>query len=146
MVPVIEALLGMPSPERDRSEPGVLGRDMAANDEREDYLRSSLILTEAGWEATPFERQDSSMLGLLARAQALAIRPVFAPAARKGDPAAFAQILEHWDRHLRAFVHHTLGGDGATERVINLRGPLSEDRVERAAELLVVDDQLAEHA
>ncbi|MEZ5177509.1 MAG: hypothetical protein R2746_04285 [Acidimicrobiales bacterium] len=39
-------------------------------------------------------------------------------AARKGDPAAFAQLLEHWDRHLRAFVHHTLGGDGATERVL----------------------------
>ena len=65
---------------------------MPANDEREDYLRSSLVLTEAGWEATPFERQDSSMLGLLARAQALAIRPVFAPAARKGDPCRFIRL------------------------------------------------------
>ncbi|MBX9876451.1 MAG: molybdopterin molybdenumtransferase MoeA, partial [Beijerinckiaceae bacterium] len=92
VVPVIEALLGVPSPERDRSEPGLLGRDMPANDEREDYLRSSLVLTEAGWEATPFERQDSSMLGLLAQAQALAIRPVFAPAARKGDPCRFIRL------------------------------------------------------
>ena len=80
------------APERDRSEPGLLGRDMPANDEREDYLRSSLVLTEAGWEATPFERQDSSMLGLLAQAQALAIRPVFAPAARKGDPCRFIRL------------------------------------------------------
>lgn len=39
-------------------------------------------------------------------------------AARKGDPAAFAQMVEHWDRHLRAFVHHTLGGDGPTDRVL----------------------------
>ncbi|MGQ3283271.1 molybdopterin molybdotransferase MoeA [Bosea sp. (in: a-proteobacteria)] len=92
VVPVIEALLGVPSPERDRSEPGLLGRDMPANDEREDYLRSSLVLTDAGWEATPFERQDSSMLGLLARAQALAIRQVFAPAARKGDPCRFIRL------------------------------------------------------
>ena len=92
VVPVVEALLGMPSPERDRSEPGLLGRDMAANDEREDYLRSSLVLTEAGWETTPFERQDSSMLGLLAQAQALAIRPVFAPAADKGDACRFIRL------------------------------------------------------
>ena len=92
VVPVIEALLGVPSPARDRSEPGLLGRDMPANDEREDYLRSSLVLTEAGWEATPFERQDSSMLGLLAQAQALAIRPVFAQAARKGDPCRLIRL------------------------------------------------------
>ncbi len=39
-------------------------------------------------------------------------------AARKGDPAAFAQVVEHWDQHLRAFVHHTLGGDGPTDRVL----------------------------
>jgi molybdopterin molybdotransferase len=50
------------------------------------------VLTEAGWETTPFERQDSSMLGLLAQAQALAIRPVFAPAAAKGDPCRFIRL------------------------------------------------------
>lgn len=92
VVPLIEALLGMPSPERDRSEPGILGRDMPANDEREDYLRSDLTLTQAGWEATPFARQDSSMLGLLARAQALAIRPAFAEPAQKGDPCRFIRL------------------------------------------------------
>lgn len=40
-------------------------------------------------------------------------------AARKGEPAAFAQMVEHWDQHLRAFVHHTLGGDGPTDRVLS---------------------------
>jgi RNA polymerase sigma-70 factor (ECF subfamily) len=39
-------------------------------------------------------------------------------AARRGDPAAFAKVVEHWDQHLRAFVHHTLGGDGPTDRVL----------------------------
>ena len=39
-------------------------------------------------------------------------------AARNGDPAAFARLLEHWDVHLRPFVHHTLAGDGSTDRVL----------------------------
>lgn len=39
-------------------------------------------------------------------------------AARNGDPAAFAQFVEHWDVHLRPFVHHTLAGDGSTDRVL----------------------------
>ena len=30
-------------------------------------------------------------------------------AARRGDPAAFARVIEHWNPHLRTFVHHTLG-------------------------------------
>lgn len=92
VLPLIEALLGMDHPERDRSEPATLGRDMPANDEREDYLRSTLALTAAGWQATPFEKQDSSMLGLLARADALAIRPAFAKPAKRGDPCQIIRL------------------------------------------------------
>jgi molybdopterin molybdotransferase len=63
-----------------------LGRDLAANDRREDYLRSTLTRDTAGnLIATPFEKQDSSMISVLARADALAIRPAGAPAAQKGD-------------------------------------------------------------
>lgn len=63
-----------------------LGRDLAANDRREDYLRSTLTRDAAGnLIATPFEKQDSSMISVLARADALAIRPASAPAAQKGD-------------------------------------------------------------
>jgi molybdopterin molybdotransferase len=86
VLPLIEALLGMADADRDRSIPAILGRDMPANDEREDYLRSELALTPEGWVATPFGRQDSSMLGTLARAQALTIRPAFAEPAKQGDP------------------------------------------------------------
>jgi molybdopterin molybdotransferase len=92
VLPLIEALLGVPRPDRDRSEPGTLGRDLPANDEREDYLRSELALTAAGWQATPFEKQDSSMLGTLARADALAIRPAFALPAKKGDPCRIIRL------------------------------------------------------
>ncbi|WP_377848258.1 gephyrin-like molybdotransferase Glp [Bosea sp. UC22_33] len=86
VLPLIEALLGITEADRDRSVPAILGRDMPGNDEREDYLRSELALTPEGWVATPFDRQDSSMLGTLARAQALTIRPAHAAPARKGAP------------------------------------------------------------
>jgi len=40
-------------------------------------------------------------------------------AARKGDPAAFARIIEHWNPHLRPFVHHILAGEGSTDRALS---------------------------
>ena len=85
VLPLIEALLGIADADRDRSIPAILGRDLPGNDEREDYLRSELALTPEGWVATPFGWQDSSMLGTLARAQALTIRPAHAAPAKKGD-------------------------------------------------------------
>jgi molybdopterin molybdotransferase len=85
VIPLIEALLGLPEPDRDRSEPATLAIDMPANDEREDYARSELLGSAGAWQVRPFPVQDSSMLGVLARAQALTIRPPFAPAAKAGD-------------------------------------------------------------
>ncbi|WP_293812213.1 gephyrin-like molybdotransferase Glp [uncultured Bosea sp.] len=92
VLPLIEALLGIAEADRDRSIPAILGRDMPGNDEREDYLRSELALTPEGWVATPFDRQDSSMLGTLARAQALTIRPAHAAPAKKGDACRFLPL------------------------------------------------------
>lgn len=40
-------------------------------------------------------------------------------AARKGDPAAFARMVEHWNAHLRPFVHHVLAGEGSTDRALS---------------------------
>ncbi|MGB3055537.1 MAG: RNA polymerase sigma factor [Acidimicrobiales bacterium] len=39
--------------------------------------------------------------------------------ARRGDPASFAHMIEHWDPYLRPFVHHVLGGDGSTDRALS---------------------------
>ena len=62
-----------------------LGRDAAANDHREDYLRASIAPGPDGVDcATPFPRQDSSMLHLLTQAQGLVVRPPHAPAAPAG--------------------------------------------------------------
>lgn len=64
-----------------------LGRDLDKNDRREDYLRSRVEWSATGTATVfPFERQDSSMLAILSRADALAVRAPFAPPARAGEP------------------------------------------------------------
>jgi molybdopterin molybdotransferase len=90
--PALAALLGRA---RDESEPvrARLGRDLPENDRRQDYLRSQLAPGPDGaLIATPFERQDSAMLSLLARAGCLAIRPPHAPAARAGEPVPVLRL------------------------------------------------------
>jgi molybdopterin molybdotransferase len=83
LVPLIRALSGRSDVHHAR-ETALLGRDAAANDQREDYLRARLEKRRDGeWIATPVSRQDSSLLGFLAAAQGLVIRPPFAPAAAK---------------------------------------------------------------
>ena len=57
-----------------------LGCPLGANDRRQDYLRSALRYDAEGTAiATPFEKQDSSMLSRLAAADCLVIRPPPAP-------------------------------------------------------------------
>jgi molybdopterin molybdotransferase len=75
-------------------ESAVLGCDLPANDEREDYLRSSLRRTAAGEIATPFAVQDSSMMVPLARADCLVIREPYAPPASIGSRCAIVKF-EH---------------------------------------------------
>jgi molybdopterin molybdotransferase len=85
LVPLIRALSGRSRVHHVR-ETAILSRDLPANDQREDYLRARLEERGAGqWIATPVTHQDSSLLGNLAAAQALLIRPPFAPAAGKGS-------------------------------------------------------------
>ncbi|MDA0366966.1 MAG: molybdopterin molybdotransferase MoeA [Proteobacteria bacterium] len=70
-----------------------LGRDLPENDERQDYLRATLTRDEDGaLIATPFDKQDSSMLSRLAAAQALVIRPPGAPRAKEGKSVPIIRI------------------------------------------------------
>lgn len=63
-----------------------LGSDLKANDQREDYLRAKLDHVAGELPvATPFARQDSSMLSALSGADCLVIRPPHAPAAKAGE-------------------------------------------------------------
>jgi molybdopterin molybdotransferase len=92
LVPLIRALSGA-AMILDAREQALLGRDLDANDVREDYLRARLQRREDGaWVATPVLQQDSSLLGYLSSAQALVIRPPFAPAAKAGSPCEILRL------------------------------------------------------
>lgn len=68
-----------------------LGRSLPENDRREDYLRARLDHVPGDLPvATPFEKQDSSMLSLLSAADGLLIRPAGASAA---EPGQIVEIL-----------------------------------------------------
>jgi molybdopterin molybdotransferase len=85
LVPLIRRLCGRVTIHH-ATESALLGRDIAANDQREDYLRARLATRNDGaLIVTPVDHQDSSLLGNLAAAQALLIRPPFAPAAKAGS-------------------------------------------------------------
>jgi molybdopterin molybdotransferase len=84
--PLISALAGFPAGSGHALE-AVLGSELAPNGDREDHMRASARrLADGRIEVTPFTTQDSSMLATLARADAILIRPPFAPAAAKGAP------------------------------------------------------------
>ena len=70
----------------------ILGSGMKANDQRRDYVRAAAFPGSAGLVATPFDTQDSSMLGTLAAANALIIREPHAPAAAQGAPCRVMMI------------------------------------------------------
>jgi molybdopterin molybdotransferase len=92
LVPLIRALSGRTDIHQ-VPETALLGRDLAANDLREDYLRARLESRANGTLiATPVNRQDSSLLGNLAVAQALVIRAPFAPAAAAGSPCLILRL------------------------------------------------------
>jgi molybdopterin molybdotransferase len=73
-------------------EKAVLGGDLPANDEREDYLRATLTTGPDGPIATPFPAQDSSLMAPLAKADCLLIRPPHAPAASAGSHCVILKL------------------------------------------------------
>ena len=84
LVPLIRTLSGRTSVQH-ALETALLGRDVGTNDARQDYLRARLERRgDRALIAIPVDHQDSSLLGNLAAAQALIIRPPFAPRASAG--------------------------------------------------------------
>lgn len=75
------------------TETARLGRDMPANDERQDYVRGTLADGIDGVPiVTPLGVQDSSLMRGLAGADALLIRPPHAPAAAAGAPSTILRL------------------------------------------------------
>ncbi len=94
LIPALRRLSGLPdaklTPARAR-----LGAAMGQNDRREDYVRARLeVRPDGALVAIPFERQDSSMLRLLADADALIVRPPHAPPAAAGAEVEILRLDE----------------------------------------------------
>ena len=87
--PAMEVMLGLRQPGEGAAGPAptaLLGRDLKANDRRQDYLRAALGRDDEGsLVATPFAKQDSAMMALLAAAECLVVRPPHAPPAKAGE-------------------------------------------------------------
>jgi molybdopterin molybdotransferase len=89
--PALQTMLGLPAPEH--GETAFAGRDLAENDNRQDYLRARLSTDSNGrLLATPFEKQDSSMMFLLQQADCLVIRPPHAPRLPAGTPVPILRL------------------------------------------------------
>ncbi|MFP6731850.1 MAG: gephyrin-like molybdotransferase Glp [Alphaproteobacteria bacterium] len=92
MRPAMDVMLGLdgdPSP----PETAVLGGDLVANDERQDYLRAYLVCEPDGdLLATPFTKQDSSMMSTLSAAGCLIVRPPHAEPAKAGERVEFIRF------------------------------------------------------
>jgi len=72
---------------------GRLASPLAVNDQRQDYLRARLSHARDNLPIiTPFERQDSSMISVLSRSDALIVRPPFDAARVPGDLVTFLPI------------------------------------------------------
>ncbi|CCQ73964.1 gephyrin-like molybdotransferase Glp [Magnetospira sp. QH-2] len=83
--PALEKMAGLPPSALPR-DTATLGCDLPENDRRQDYLRADLYRERDGtFIATPFDKQDSAMLALFARADCLVVRTPFAPPAKAGD-------------------------------------------------------------
>ena len=71
----------------------VLGVDLSANDQRQDYLRARLVVGENSVPtALPFNRQDSSMMARFADADCLIVRAPFAKEIKKGDLVSMLRL------------------------------------------------------
>ena len=91
MKPALEKMLGM-TQDNKPIETALLGSDLPVNDRRQDYLRSRFSYDQDGQRvATPFDKQDSSMMATLAHADCLIVRAPHAPAVDKG---ARVEIIE----------------------------------------------------
>jgi molybdopterin molybdotransferase len=88
LVPLIKKMLGLPDPEKDLTHPALLGAALPENDLRQDYIRASLTRDPESGQlvATPFGVQDSSMLSVIAKAQALIVRKPHAATSPAGSP------------------------------------------------------------
>jgi molybdopterin molybdotransferase len=91
LIPAIRAMLGLGKAAIPR-ETANLGCDIAPNGPRAHFMRAELALQNGRLTCTPFERQDSSLLSVLARASCLMVRAPNEPARKAGETVEFIRI------------------------------------------------------
>ncbi|HZD25688.1 MAG TPA: gephyrin-like molybdotransferase Glp [Alphaproteobacteria bacterium] len=92
--PALRRMLGLPRDDALLAS-AILGRDLPQNDRREDYMRARLERNaDGGWTATPFDKQDSSMLSALAQAGCLVVRAPNAAPAKAGAPVPIIRLAD----------------------------------------------------
>ena len=89
--PCLDALAGRPAAPLPR-ETVLLSAPVPATGPREHYARASLSLEDGALRARVADRQDSSLLSVLASADALAVLPPRAPAREAGDPVEIIRL------------------------------------------------------
>ncbi len=87
LTPVIRHMLGLPA-EQIRHTLAPLACAIARNGPREHYMRASF----SNGQLTPFDRQDSALLSVLAQANALLVRPPHAPALGAGAEVPYIRL------------------------------------------------------
>jgi molybdopterin molybdotransferase len=96
LIPLLRAMQGRTDIYH-QPEYAVLGTDLPANDWRADHLRSKLSFKLGEPPvATPFPRQDSSMMRVLAEADCLIVRPAEEPARKAGEPCRIIRLGMSW--------------------------------------------------
>jgi molybdopterin molybdotransferase len=91
--PAIETMLGLPPAEESAS--AQLRHALPANDSRQAYLRAKLERQDGALWVSAFDQQDSAMLSLLSKADALIIQPPDAPAMPTGSHVAILVLDDH---------------------------------------------------
>ena len=81
--PAVARMQGLPG-DMAAPLPARLGCDLGPNGPRMHFMRATAVRDGGGWRCTPAERQDSSLLSVLAAANALLVRAPHDPARRGG--------------------------------------------------------------
>ncbi len=93
VLPMIRAMLGLP-PQALPPQPRLaqLATSVEANGPRTHYMRARLTQTDGLPLIAPFDHQDSSLLSVLAAADALLIRPIGDPARGAGETVTYLPL------------------------------------------------------
>ncbi|MEM9582046.1 MAG: gephyrin-like molybdotransferase Glp [Pseudomonadota bacterium] len=89
ILPILDKMLGFEASPR-RRQKGILSKSLPANGPREHYMRARQDPLSRQIEG--FERQDSSLLTVLARANALIVRPPHDPERQAGEEVSYIAI------------------------------------------------------